>query len=117
MTCKNCIYKEACNQHLDEINNPKFTCATFKDRSKFIELPCKLGDRLYAINGKGEIKSWEIICIRAIKSSIQWNPEHIEYTVGCRESKGIMWIHLDKTKNVYFSLEESEQALKEREQE
>lgn len=117
MTCKDCIHYEICEGwytdicfgSILEINK---ICEQFADRSKFIELPCKLGDRLYAINGKGEIKSWEIICIRAIKSSIQWNSEHIEYTVGCEKSNGIMWTHLDKTKNVYFSLEQAEQALR-----
>lgn len=122
--CKDCIHYESCRDTYyndEEQTRIPFgffgqdgidkACAFFKDRSKFIELPCKLGDRLYAINGKGEIKSWKIICIRAIKSSIQWNPEHIEYTVGCEKSNGIMWIHLDKTKNVYFSFEEAEQAL------
>lgn len=125
MTCKDCIHWKACKalQHTwEKIEGTHYPliaekCKIFKDRSKFIELPCKLGDRLYAINGKGEIKSWGIICIRAIKSSIQWNPEHIEYTVGCEKRNGTMWIHLDKAKNIYFTREKAEQALKECEKE
>ena len=44
MTCKDCIHCEVCIQLLDQIDNPTFTCAIFKDRSKFIELPRKVGD-------------------------------------------------------------------------
>ena len=43
MTCKECIYSIACNQHLDTIQaENRFTeppvCAIFKDRSRFVEL-------------------------------------------------------------------------------
>ena len=52
MTCKECIYSIACNQHLDAIQaENRFTeppvCTIFKDRSRFVELPCKLGDEIF----------------------------------------------------------------------
>lgn len=54
MTCKECIYSIACDQHLDAIQAENHfteppTCAIFKDRSRFVELPCKVGDPLYTV--------------------------------------------------------------------
>ena len=47
-TCKDCLHYEVCQFHIDE--ETKLTvneCEYFKDRSKFIELPCKVGDMVY----------------------------------------------------------------------
>lgn len=67
MTCKDCIHYEACkttasyfgcstnNSHTfatyelrQEIEKD---CADFKDKSRFIELPCKVGDTVYRTQG------------------------------------------------------------------
>lgn len=50
-TCKDCLHYEVCQFHIDE--ETKLTvneCEHFKDRSKFIELPCKIGDTVWCIN-------------------------------------------------------------------
>lgn len=40
MTCKDCIHNEVCcGTHTDD--SP--TCCDFKDKSRFIELPCNVG--------------------------------------------------------------------------
>lgn len=106
MNCRDCIHYDLCINHEE--------CDFFKDYRKIIELPCDIGEKLYAINGKGEIKSWDILCVRARKSKLQWNPEHVEILLGCDAQRNILWINLDKTKNVYFSHEKAGQALKER---
>lgn len=46
MTCEDCIHFEMCNVLPGEeatANN----CTFFKDKSKFIELPCSVGDTVY----------------------------------------------------------------------
>ena len=63
MTCKDCVHYEPCRDTY--YNNEEQTripfgflekdgvdkdCAFFKDRSKFIELPCKVGDKFYLID-------------------------------------------------------------------
>ena len=53
-TCKECLFFEACNYWLQKDNRyldavEGFICQHFKDRSKFIELPCKVGDTIYQI--------------------------------------------------------------------
>ena len=47
-TCKDCIYNEMCfGTHTDD--SP--TCCDFKDKSRYIELPCKVGDTVYQTDG------------------------------------------------------------------
>lgn len=54
MTCKDCIHYELCeirgytyNENLDE--SVDIICGDFKDKSRYIELPCKVGDTVYVI--------------------------------------------------------------------
>ena len=48
MTCKDCVHYDIClgayEDYLYEI------CDSFKDKSKFIELPCSVGDIVYKIH-------------------------------------------------------------------
>lgn len=66
-TCKDCIHYEPCKdsyynaEQLSrfplgflEKENAEKNCAFFKDRSKFVELPCKVGDTVYMIIGRTE---------------------------------------------------------------
>ena len=56
MTCKDCVYYEACVNLMTDPkriesmsygNSEKWLC--FKDKSKFIELPCKVGNKVWFI--------------------------------------------------------------------
>ena len=54
MTCKSCIHYSICK---DENGNTDYygityeeLCSDFKDKSKFIELPCKVGEEIYVMN-------------------------------------------------------------------
>lgn len=56
MTCKDCIHYKACKfAYLDgfgEFNEEQFGsagCDEFQDKSRFIELPCAVGDTVYVI--------------------------------------------------------------------
>lgn len=52
-TCKDCIHYEVCHivemSDKEELEEEKFSCCDFKDKSKFIELPCSIGDKLYDV--------------------------------------------------------------------
>lgn len=56
MKCNDCIRCDVC-KNLDGVFADSFTerdnieehCEYFKDRSKIVELPCKIGDRIYRI--------------------------------------------------------------------
>ena len=56
-TCKDCLHYEACVDMLQvmgfKVDGAGFMadkkCRMFKDRSRFVELPCKIGDTVWAI--------------------------------------------------------------------
>ena len=59
MTCKECIHYELCEVQAFNGFNKNFEpekdwkhCGVFKDKSKYIELPCKVGDVVYWIGRK-----------------------------------------------------------------
>lgn len=47
--CEKCIYYKACDFHFYLKEYPPNKCDLFKDKSRFIELPCKVGDTVYII--------------------------------------------------------------------
>ncbi len=51
MTCKNCIHYQDCKNYTDTLegNEVEKLCFYFKDKSKIIELPCKVGEDVYII--------------------------------------------------------------------
>ena len=81
-------------------------CDFFKDRSRFVELPCKHGDTLFRIiNGKIE---------KGVATAFFYGSEF--HIVNCRFPKistGIPFHRFGKT--VFLSKKEAEKALKERE--
>lgn len=65
-TCKDCIHNEACGATANffggkeagrdfrkyaERQNIELDCLDFKDKTRFVELPCKVGDTVYYITG------------------------------------------------------------------
>ena len=85
MTCKDCISFEACSfrnslpifygeSDSDDIYDTMETaCKAFKDKSKFIELPCSIGDTVYTILYHNVFEA-EVVCIRPFVFK-----NHIEY--------------------------------------
>ena len=49
-TCKNCLHGDVCFTVLDSMQ-----CQYFKDRSRFVELPCKVGEKIFYFDTKGRI--------------------------------------------------------------
>ncbi len=60
MTCKDCVHYDVClssyirKEYPTEVGycEENEICHLFKDKSKFIELPCKVGDTVYVIPSK-----------------------------------------------------------------
>lgn len=103
MSCENCIHTEIC---LRAIPN----CENYKDESRFIELPCKVGDVVWYHKQLMDDKATVVI-------------EHSEVKQISINSHGI-WLVIeychtldvaDIGKTVFLTPEEAEQALKERE--
>ena len=103
MTCKDCIHLDVC-KHL--IGGWKaICCENFKDRARFVELPCKHGDTLFRIkNGKIE---------KGVATAFFYGSEF--QIVNCRFPKISTGIPFHRFgKSVFLTREEAEQALKER---
>lgn len=60
MTCKDCIHFDVCSDRKiynenfgtleNDVQNAETRCTAFKDKSKYIELPCKIGDTVYVLD-------------------------------------------------------------------
>ena len=111
-SCKDCIHDKVCseyfhafwghtaNKHSDLINADPKDCPYFKDRSRFVELPCKIGDAIFCTT-MGKI-------YQGIVGRIELDNEGfaIITTDGYCFDSSIC----------YHTQEEAEQALKEREE-
>jgi hypothetical protein len=126
-TCKDCLHFEICRERrytdhwdiaLDKENAEK-ECGTFKDRSQFVELPCKPGETIYRICPVNEGEaccncSWQ--CCDCYDIGFQSSISHNSIRVGTAGS--VEWImkRAHYFGEIYFSTrEEAEQALKEHE--
>ena len=109
-TCKNCIHYAVCGFDDDEIEYTAL-CSFFKDRSRFVELPCKVGDTVY-IYAPDLIYNPSIV-EKAKVLLIQIHSKDDIRIFLCDEHCDKFWITLDTfIKGVKFNKEEAEQALK-----
>lgn len=118
-TCKDCAhyevcadYKnnicETCNWRHEEFCMSNGTCGFFKDKSLFIELPCKVGDTVYCIEFAEEIGIDKGKVYAISYTDTEW--------FSVRYESGLRYDHPQKAigKSVFLTREEAEQALKER---
>ena len=56
--CKDCLCFDVCS--IAEIMGENFCCPDCKDRNRFVELPCKVGDTVFVVNGFKEIEEFEV---------------------------------------------------------
>lgn len=106
VTCKDCIHFETCKAFSRVRQDVMFTssseagmlCSRFADKSRFIELPCKIGDEVYVIT----------------KAGYPYHGTHIQrhYHVEPRE---FTYAHIPNIgKSVFLTREKAEAALAER---
>ena len=128
-TCKDCVHFDVCCSYLSTAYNkcklatPDFKllkniecdeCQHFKDRSRFVELPCKLGDTLYTIVTGNRIREWIVVDI----SFFSYSVVKIVITADSKDNNGTDHMRFGKhylNHSVFLSREAAEQALKERE--
>lgn len=112
MTCKDCYHFDVCvlkNEKVNFANNVKdlqadrFKC--FKDKSKIIELPCKVGDTVYFIKSA-------FTYLKEPKAEIVKTIITAEYdTIYKTQNRAFNIAVIGET--VFLTREEAEQALKE----
>lgn len=117
MTCKDCIHYAACMQYTtfagcefaQNFDQSDILCDIFKDKSRFIETPCKVGDTVYFdtyLRGKNVgIQPHKVI--------------NSKYVIMTEPSKGGIGAEISAWefgKTVFLTREAAEKAFKEREQ-
>ena len=102
--CKECVHVELCS-YAQNSNNEFEHCANFRDRSRFVELPCKLGDFVYFIKARRVMA--DIVSKFTIDRCGVMLQRVNGYNLGYTDQLG---------KKIFLTCEEAEQALKEREE-
>lgn len=117
MTCKDCIHYDVCENYLNYqrktiqgkagyLKVHKKKCPYEKDKSKYIELPCNIGDKVYHIIREIEITEESIYRIRVYEDN------HIAFSA-CRKGGRIVFNEDEIGKTVFLTKSEAEQKLKE----
>ena len=111
MLCKDCVHYEVCKDYVEsaldglQYNDSQMNgddCAFFKDRSRFVELPIKLGEKIFYFDTAGRI----------YESTVT---QMVYGATGFLIDSDVMF-NSNLIGNRFFSTrEEAEQALKERE--
>lgn len=118
-SCKDCIHYEACKSQVPRTFWDSETfyhdCKYFKDRTRFVELPCKVGDKVYFIkhffNYAKHPMCGTVCMIKTFTPKESW-------TFGAiMDESNIdrLFVSYDIGKTVFLTREEAERALKERE--
>ena len=125
MTCKECIHYEVCGKGVDgamdrdqmafESRCPRveFDCPHFKPKSRFVELPCEVGQTVY-MPFEGEVTQLSIFRVSVV---LIMDEEVIIFCDAKSAKVGTSFSHHNIGKTVFLSREEAEKALKERESE
>lgn len=114
MTCKDCVHYDVCTPLCTGIDmcllmqdeSVELLCSTFQDKSRFVELPCKIGDTFYWINHiNHSIETDEVISIHIYKG--EW-----EISTKTLNSKCISGYSVRRFWEIMFpTKEEAEKAL------
>lgn len=123
-SCKDCIHEKVCNYFDGDLNEEGAEkCVYFKDLSRFVELPCKVGNTLYMFNrNKSNIQEM-MLDKPEIRCHCVKDDEFSCCMPICNDKEnGICAyrFHFDFSeigKTIFLTREEAEQALKENDNE
>ena len=106
MNCKYCVHYEACYYHDFE------ECKWFKDKSEWVHLPCKCGDKIFMI--VGNIEDGTAFVDEGKVISVIY--EHTGMWIYARYESGLSYHHKFGCGDCFFTIAEAEKALEEREE-
>ena len=121
MTCKDCIHYDLCRScsriqlgwhgnSVHYVENIEEICKDFKDCSRFVELPCKVGDTLF-VPTRNLVSEYKIVSFHVCGEGIWYRTNVIKGILTRLISDNVEIIG----KTVFLTREEAEQVLKERE--
>ena len=108
--CKDCMHEEVCNIFAGDLNEDGAEkCVCFKDRNRFVDLPCKVGDQVYYFNDSNykKYEVCEIVGFHIDKYRVDFQIKLCGYK--CFVDTEFLG------EKIFLTREEAEQALKERE--
>lgn len=119
VTCKNCIHEDVCDNSVLKLTVIEYgDCSRFKDKSRYIELPCKVGDTVYLPWKWKDTSGIAILTVerisiteagQSIRTDFWSDDEDYWLAYNCGVFK---FDHIGKT--VFLTKEEAEKALAER---
>ena len=122
MDCTKCLYEVACdlNRRMSGNNNPlKYDkeCPIFKDKSRYIEVPCKVGDTVYYLNARYHMALYRNTIYEAKVARIVITSLGVALVIHIRDESGCCEVPdvKDFGKTVFLTREGAEKALAERE--
>lgn len=101
--CKNCLHYAVCGYALN--SKTVYECDYFANKSKVIELPCKVGEFCWFIRNNKIIKT-------TVEKIVLKEKGRLYLKLSCNSLYETSCRSIGKT--VFFTYEEAEQALKER---
>ena len=112
MTCKECLHYVVCKVVADsgkfvlDIERPDQSqrCPNFKDKSRFVELPCKIGDEVYRVSC---LRGKKIILQRQVDGLGYYNDQNEpKWSVTTTEDWEEYWLGED----IFLAREEAERG-------
>ena len=123
MTCKDCIHYDLCRScsriqlgwhgnSIHYVENIEEICKDFKDRSRFVELPCKVGDTLF-VPTRNLVSEYKIVSFHVCGEGIWYRTNVIKGILTRLISDNVEIIG----ETIFLTREEAEQTLKLKEHE
>ena len=121
-SCKDCVHYEVCKDEVEfhhgassdlEVDGVEKHCEFFKPKSRFVELPCEVGQTVFEIQPiRKRIQAYEVI-------TAKYNGLFWWFTWVLKDGEGIYgntegFHSKELGKTVFLSREEAEKALAER---
>lgn len=109
-SCKDCLHNKVCINFSSYNDDLKMICPEFIDRSRNIELPCKIGDILYEICERKRSGKWKKTIVERVVHGIEVSSGGY-ISARCGTSITVFLSNLGKT--VFLTQEEAARALQE----
>lgn len=105
-SCKECLHVDVCKSK--DIFGDMPVCPHFKDRTRFVELPCKVGDIIYEICERRKCGEWKKVIVERVVHGIDVGIGG-SMTARCGTSISVFLSGIGKT--VFLTREAAEKAL------
>lgn len=112
MNCKDCLHYEVCESYSKRESLATLYCAeecpVFTNKSEWVHLPCKCGDKIFMI--VGDIEAGTAFVDEGKVISVTY--EHTGVWIYARYECGLSYHHKFGCGDCFFTIAEAEKALK-----